>query len=325
MKRGFIVALLCFVVPIAAACCLTYGPNRVDLTSETAILIYDRDSKTEHFIRSAMFQGKAKDFGFIFPSPTEPHEIEAVDSQAFDTLESVIPKDGAMETAGSTKSDAGSVEVLSQKIVGDFEATVLQASDGKAMGNWLTKNGHQMRPAMTPWLDHYAKQRWVFTALKYLGRIADKPTKAVRISFRTDKPHYPYKMPSDTFSPSHYRPITLYVVSQSPLKGSYTDQRPWEGRESPHAKLNAGYTAQLSEQLGIKGKPLDLPANMSVSRFYNVPEASNYDFDIVFEPAPEPPYIALYIALGGLLTAGYAFLRRSKISPDELNPRYGQP
>lgn len=321
MKRLGFLGLFLVSAALSRACCITYDAAAVNLASETAIIVWDQDGKVEHFIRASLFKGKADDFGFIFPSPTEPFAIEIADSKAFHLLEQLEPREPTGTAGAATWSADGAMDVavLSQKVVGDFQATVLKASDGTAMGDWLKKNGHKMRPAMEPWLDHYAKKGWYFTAFKYLGRVADKPTEAVRVSFRTDRAHYPYKMPSDTWPAGHHRNLDLYVVTQGPVRGAYTDAKPWETLEAWRAKINPAKKNELADLLGVDGKILDLPENLTVTRFKNVPEASNYDQDLTFEPVPEPPYLVLYLALGALITAGYAFYRKSKLPPDALN------
>ncbi len=322
MKRLWFLAVFIVSAALSRACCITYDATAVNLASETAIIVWDQDAKVEHFIRAALFKGKADDFGFIFPSPSEPFAIEIANSEAFHLLEQFKPREpnamkGALEKVADTAT--GGVSVLSQKVVGDFQATVLKASDGTAIGDWLKKNGHKMRPAMEPWLDHYAKKNWYFTAFKYLGQVADKPTEAVRVSFRTDRSHYPYKMPSDTWPAGHHRNLDLYVVTQGPVRGAYADAKPWQTPESWRAKINPTKKNELADLLGVDGKILELPENLTVTRFENVPEASNYDQDLTFEPVPEPPYLVLYLALGALATAGYAFYRKSRLPPDAFN------
>ena len=52
---------------------------------QTVILIWDADTKTEHFIRKASFQSEADDFGFLVPTPTQP-ELAESGNEAFPLL-----------------------------------------------------------------------------------------------------------------------------------------------------------------------------------------------------------------------------------------------
>lgn len=279
-------------------------------------MVWDNDRKVEHFIRSATFQGQAKDFGFILPTPNPPKEIEVADESAFGVLENLQPRPTTGDMAKGEAAAGGGVAVLEQKRVGDFEVSVLKAKDGAAIGDWLKQNGHKMRPAMEPWLQHYAERGWVLVAFKYVATKVSAGTKAVRVSFEAPGPFYPYKMPSDTWSEGHHRKLSLFVVSDSPVKGVYTDNRDWETAEDWNSKIPAPQVALLAGFLGTRKGPLELPANLVVTRFENVEGASHYEHDLVFEPN-NPPFWALWLGLGALGSAGYAFIRRSRVLKEE--------
>ncbi|MBX7134932.1 MAG: DUF2330 domain-containing protein [Fimbriimonadaceae bacterium] len=116
----------------AWGCCITFGNVAMQLSLETAIIIWDDRQKVEHFIRRAEFRGNAKDFGFIFPSPTQPFRIAVADADAFAHLEMMRPRP-AFSIGCSKGEDAAaggdSVEILEEKMVGDFKATVFRAKD----------------------------------------------------------------------------------------------------------------------------------------------------------------------------------------------------
>lgn len=63
----------------------------VEVASESAIIVWDEQTKTEHFIRRATFTAHApgstpvKDFGFLVPTPSAP-ALEEVDDSAFTEL-----------------------------------------------------------------------------------------------------------------------------------------------------------------------------------------------------------------------------------------------
>lgn len=183
--RGVAIAALAAATSIGQACRITFADFAMRLAAETAIIVWDEEKKIEHFIRRADFIGKAKDFGFIFPSPTQPFRITVANEDTFAKLETHRPTGigCALKAEPAADAVAGAVAVLEEKMVGDFKATVFRAQDGAAITKWLADQGHRMRPAMTPWFDHYAQKSWVFTALKYTGRQGRTPTKALCISF----------------------------------------------------------------------------------------------------------------------------------------------
>jgi hypothetical protein len=269
--------LCCAVVggfaAVAPACCITYANVVMTLSKETAIIIWDQEKKIEHFVRRSEFEGEARDFGFIFPSPTRPFRIEVANADAFTTLEHVHVSNGI--GCNKSEAEAGAVEVLEQRKVGDFEVTVLRADQGSALGQWLKKHGHYMRPAMVPWLDFYARRKWVFTAFRYAAKPSQTPTKAVCISFKADQPHYPYKMPSDTWEAKHYRPLDLYVVSQSAMDGEYVAGGAWQADRRWAEDLKDSDRQGLLDKLTEAGPGVDLPKNLVVTRFSNTPEATD--------------------------------------------------
>ena len=257
------------------------------LAKETALIVWDEEQKVEHFVRRAEFDGKAKDFGFILPVPSQPFAIEVADPDLFAWLDMHKPRGIGCGCSGADAASdraAGGVEVLEEKKVGDYEVTVLRATEGQALNNWLAKRGHKVRPAMTPWFEHYTKQRWIFVAFKYAGKMGPTPTKAVRVSFMAEQPHYPYKMPADTWEPGHFRPLDLFVIAKSEVRGKQLNGQTWKARTEWSTDVD--YPGTLAEQLGGKSGSVDLPTGLVLTRFANTHEANNYEFDLTFEPAP---------------------------------------
>lgn len=312
------------------ACCMTYAERSMRLARETALIIWDKENGVEHFIRKAEFEGNAADFGFIFPSPTEPFRLAVADHEVFGRLDAYSPVEYKSE-------ESGDVEILQQKEVGDFDATVLRAKDGSAMSKWLKKQGHRLRPAITPWFDHYAKQGWVFTALKYKGRREVTPTKALCISFKTSTPHYPYKMPSDTWEKGHHRTLDLFVLSQSGMKGVYTSGKDWETKKRWDAGLSDADRLHLETNLLVDHERLELPKRLVITRFANSASANHYEHDLLFQSVGEQsPGTASKgnsgsdwpVWLGGIIVAGgsvvvWTWLRRA-LAPRETGHRTAQ-
>ncbi|MBX7131422.1 MAG: DUF2330 domain-containing protein [Fimbriimonadaceae bacterium] len=274
--------VLLAVVSRSSACCLTYAEHAMILARETALVIWDKEKGVEHFIRKAEFEGNARDFGFIFPSPTEPFRLAVANSEVFGRLDHHY----SPEMYKSAESD--DVEILQKKKLGDFDATVIRAKDGKAMSRWLKKQGHRLRPSMTPWFEHYAKKGWVFTALKYQGRRDFTPTKALCISFKAKVPFYPFKMPTDTWPKGHHRELDLFVLSDAEVRGSYTSGKDWETKKKWSATLAASDRGFLERDLLVNDKPLQLPRNLVLTRFVNAVEATDYGHDLVFQSVQAP-------------------------------------
>lgn len=282
---------------LAQACCLAYGPDPMSLVDEKAIIVWNPKTQMEHFIRQASFSGKAKDFGFIVPTPSQP-QVEEADAAAFERLQKLVPKKTTKSETDSVSAGRGfgGVEVLEQKRVGDYFVTVLRATDGSTMLGWLKENGYSSRPAMESWLDHYAKQQWYFAALKFVREpdSVEPKTSAIRVSFKTKVPHYPYKMPEDTWPKGHVRPVALYFVGPGQAAAIYRDgKEKWEATKQWSGPLPDVERTGLGKELNLKVE--DIPASSTVTVFYNRHNEHGYDRDLDFQVAATLPTFALVI------------------------------
>lgn len=69
------------------ACAPVSRPGEsIQIEEESALIVWDAASKTQHFIRRAQFNAKAKDFGFLVPTPTKP-KLSEVENSIFDHLD----------------------------------------------------------------------------------------------------------------------------------------------------------------------------------------------------------------------------------------------
>ena len=209
----------------------------VDVAHETALIIWDEATQTEHFIRQAQFVGTALDFGFLVPTPNRPY-VEAIDPGVFATLARITePKTeyrtesrmfnafGCAKTPEAKPENpaepalAGNVIVLEQKRVGNFDSTVLKFRADKTgkfddaadeLLGWLNRNGYVARPELKEWLKIYIENKWAITAFKIAGEpAADQLSSArngtgfamkatpIRMTFQTERPFFPYREPVD--------------------------------------------------------------------------------------------------------------------------------
>src|SRR5262245_43668633 len=62
----------------AQACCPAFPSGKpVVNADQTVIIIWDAETRTQHFIRQASFKSEADDFGFLVPTPTRPELAES--------------------------------------------------------------------------------------------------------------------------------------------------------------------------------------------------------------------------------------------------------
>jgi hypothetical protein len=210
----------------------------VHIADEEALIVWDAAKRTEHFVRRASFRtegpaGAANDFGFLVPTPTQPTLGEA-DNAVFASLEGATRPE--YRTVTKTEYELGisclyltmrgksaahapqdEVRVLDQARVAGYDAVVLEADSSSGLNEWLGAHGYASRPALTAWLSPYVAAHWKVTAFKVAPASPNDPrvaTSAVRMTFETDKPFFPYREPEDQRSgPPSARILDVFMVS----------------------------------------------------------------------------------------------------------------
>jgi len=264
----------------------------VDVADETAFIIWDDDSDTEHFIRQATFVGTTADFGFLVPTPSRPH-LDAANADVFAELARITePKvEQRKENSfsfGCSASPAGKndatneqalpgVVVLEQKRVGNLDATVLAFRADKTrkfddtadeLLNWLNRNGYSARPELKDWLQDYIENNWIVTAFKIAGQPAAQPPSdggktiavkatTVRMSFKTDRPFFPYREPvdqRDAQSRSVPRLLRVFIAAKERMAGKIGETINWPGQT---IWANAISDSERGELLGKAGLPAE--------------------------------------------------------------------
>ncbi len=253
----------------AAGCGGAYRPGeRVDVADETALIVWDAKTQTQHFIRRATFLSTGYDFGFLVPTPNRPELAEAADNLFTELAQITAPKveyhtivenpigcggGGAISSRGADRlAPGGGVVVLEQKRVGDFDAAVLAlqpgakgdpASGAAELAAWLKQNGYAFTPGLLAWLEPYVRNGWVVTAF----RIATEPKPAekntavnlgarpVRMSFKTDRPFFPYREPEDQrdeLAKAVPRLLRVFVAAPGRFAGKLGDDgtKIWPGK-----------------------------------------------------------------------------------------------
>ncbi len=239
-------ALVALAPRPSRACAVVSAADAVGITREQAIVVWDPATKKERFIRRAQFETRAKDFGFLVPTPSKP-ELEEASDGAFAALDQVI--EDAREQVIETEWSAGcatlmifarskgmampasavagaEVTVLGTQTVAGLDATILEASSAAALSTWLSAHGYVQRPQITAWLEPYVAAHYKITAFKYASG-EDRPigeilSKSVMLTFDTDRPFYPYREPVDT-EPRWGRLLRVFVLAPGRMDGRLGD------------------------------------------------------------------------------------------------------
>ncbi len=262
----------------------------VTIADEQAVIVWNEQTKVEHFIRRARFSTAAKDFGFLVPTPAKP-TLAAVDDSIFHRLIAATKPEERTETGlrldpslaclpmrayTSAAPEAQHVAVLELARVAGYDAAVLAADDATALQKWLDDHGYPASEALKSWLDVYVKQKWIVTAFKIArGAEGDVGTSAVRMTFASDKPFYPYREPENQNGPS--RVLEVFLVSATRMQG-WVDSTSWAAKE-----LYARKDVEIAPLLA--GVP-DLPARAWLHHFVDFSSPRRGTDDLFFDEGP---------------------------------------
>ncbi len=72
----------------------------------------------------------------------------------------------AEDTPSLADASTPTVQVISQSVVGPYQAVTVHSSQGEALGAWLVANGYEVPPALQPTIDAYTSAGFDFIALK---------------------------------------------------------------------------------------------------------------------------------------------------------------
>jgi hypothetical protein len=75
---------------------------------------------------------------------------------------------GGFAAGPSADDDAGAglVQVVSQQVVGPYDAVTVRSSQGEALGDWLRANGYEIPQSIQPTIDAFTSEGFDFIALK---------------------------------------------------------------------------------------------------------------------------------------------------------------
>jgi hypothetical protein len=244
MNRGLL-ALLSIVLTAASLLACATAPregDHVSIHDETALIVWDAEAKVQHFIRRATFDTQAKDFGFLVPTPSRPELDEAHDYTFKMLARATAPTERTVlvvrrrgehgASAGGPRD--GDVQVVETKRVGDYDAAVLLANDAGALQQWLKKHGYASDAALADWLKPYVQKGWFLTAFKIVKDAGGRPAaaSAVRMSFKTDKPFFPYREPvrAADKKESPRRVLRVYLLARTRMDATLGNNgTPWPG------------------------------------------------------------------------------------------------
>lgn len=250
------------------ACCAVSSPGRVVVNADqTVLMIWNAKTKMQHFIRQASFKSDASDVGFLVPTPSKP-ELAETDSLVFTILKYITtppppaPLGGGGGFGGDLSLGRKPVEILEQKRVAGYDATVLKADSGDSLVEWLKQNGYDYSPAVAAWAKPYIKDQWIFTALKVAPKDdaakksnGELQSPGLRISFKTEQPLFPYREPKSAPAANALtkktRTLQVFFIAEGEYAGALSKPETWSGQQVYSAKLEADDVKRLVAQLKL--------------------------------------------------------------------------
>jgi len=183
MKRILGVAIaasLILAASAAEAACTYFAALDQDVTQpgQRAFITWDPVEKIESFTVQPQFQGNARDFGMVIPTPSRPKLKEAPreifkDLALFTVLE---PRPCTKRYAKSSMAESGGgravptasppkVTVLEAGVVGTLDYKIIRAEDAADLFTWLKDNGYSYAGDEAT-LNFYVSRKWLFTVMK---------------------------------------------------------------------------------------------------------------------------------------------------------------
>lgn len=295
---SFFLALGLSVPTLCQACAtVTYEsglPNNISITDESALIVWNAQTHTEHFVRQANFRTKAKDFGFLVPTPSKP-QLGVAEKELFSDLErELLPRtktivqrgvhftplisaiQGAASSRGSAdgaagnraanaaaSSDENDVEVVEQRRVGDYNASVLRASDVRSLTKWLRKHRYAVSSDTRDWLTPYVKAGFFLTAFQIVSDVNQESAqaKAVRLTFKSDAPFFPYRETRRQQKQRGERTLRVFYIGDNRIQGRIENGRrtaAWPATVEYSAPINAH--TMRDKGLSVPNKSLRLTA-----------------------------------------------------------------
>ncbi len=126
-------------------------------------------------------------------------------------------KGGGKGGGKGAPAEAPKVEVLDEKRVANQHVVVLKANDVDALGKWLTDHDYEFSADLKDWVKPYIDAKWIITASKIAKDrdgmdVKNVASTAVRMSFKTEMPFYPYRESAQQRDKNNVQPNRLLRV-----------------------------------------------------------------------------------------------------------------
>ncbi|MFN3649093.1 MAG: DUF2330 domain-containing protein [Armatimonadota bacterium] len=349
MRRLLVSAALAAIAAVGShsaalgACCYFSALGQdVNQPAQKAFLTWDPQEQVESFTVQPKFEGNARDFGMVIPTPSRPRLYEMprdfFKELAVFTILRPMPLDKykpvlfrARGAFGGASAPAAkrSVVVLEEGVVGSLDYKIVRAEDAADLFAWLKENRYSYAGDEAT-LQHYIGKKWFFTVMKidpmqqkrradgtYSGEVT--PT---RFTFASERFVYPLRITQ--ISVKDKTEALLYV--QAPYKvdlpGAWSYQLSWAPmwhqalsfavpeKLTPQEKAwSAVVEPQLDRlqrqaQEGQRGEPGWTPTRLEWARKLNAADLGMLDGTVKFDREADPEAVRQLRLLRGHLKQG---------------------
>jgi hypothetical protein len=256
MRRALTVLLLAlagaaFLIrpPAFGACCYFSALGQdVNQPAQKAFLTWDPQEQVETFTVQPKFEGNAKDFGMVIPTPARPRLYEMPrdffkEIAVFTILRPMpldkykrilaLPRAGAGGLGGAMRRES-TVRVLESGIVGTLDYKIILADRANDLYDWLKEN-HYSYAGDQASLDFYIRKKSFFTVMKidpmqttrrpdgsYSGDIT--PT---RFTFASERLIYPLRITQISVPKQTEALFYIQAPEKMDLPGKWSYQLSW--------------------------------------------------------------------------------------------------
>jgi hypothetical protein len=245
--------------PSAESACCYFSAKDADILqpAQKVFITWDPKEQVESFTVQPKFEGNAKDFGMVIPTPSKPRldemprdffkelavytilkRREFPHSKLLPVLEDAQGRLGAKldESKPGERSHGrpSGVKVLEAGIVGSLDYKIIAADRADDLYSWL-KDNHYSYAGDEATLDFYVKKAWLFTVMKIDtmqmkknkdGTFAGEVT-PTRFQFTSSKLVYPLKITQLSVRDKTEALFYVQAPTKVDLPGDMTYQYQW--------------------------------------------------------------------------------------------------
>lgn len=221
-----------FVSTDAHACggCLVSQSETTQVTGHRMILSISKDQTT--LWDQITYDGAPESFAWVLPTKgtvdvglSSDAMFAAIEQATSVTVTSpqinCLPPDclggppnagGGASSSGAGGGGGGGVVVVAEEVVGPYATVQLSSQDPNALKNWLTANGYNLPPDISPIVDAYVAEGFNFLALKLVPGQGINSMQPVRVTSMGATPVLPLRMVAA--GTGQTTPITLFVMGE---------------------------------------------------------------------------------------------------------------